>query len=311
MYDIAVSFETVRKCFDKIEALRGISFEMQAGEVFGFIGPNGCGKTTTVRLMLGFYKPKHGTVRIFGSDPASKLSRVGSRIGVMLEQPGIYDYLTAKEYLEFYGGIYRMPSSLLRARTQELLKLVGLSDRANSLLRTYSKGMRQRISMARCMLNEPLLMILDEPFDGLDVESRRIILDILPRLAKERGTAVFVTSHNLAEVEEISSRVAIIKQGRILAVDTIDLLKSRITNSKVLLINLARDYQESEIAKLVPDAEYSRKTLNLKFNLASVNGNQNELLTRLLQAGISINSVSAESTTLEDVYFALTKEAQE
>jgi ABC-2 type transport system ATP-binding protein len=311
MTDVVVEFEAIEKSFKKLQALRDVSFYIQKGEIFGFIGPNGSGKTTTARLLLGFYKPTRGIVRIFGHNPATEFHRVGARVGVMLEQAGMRDSLTAYEYLEYFGGLLRIPPADLQPLARELIQLVGLSDRAHDFLKTFSKGMRQRLCLARCLLNHPRLLVLDEPFDGLDAESRRLILDILPQVSKEQGTAVFVTSHNLAEVEEISDRVAIIKQGRLLAVDKMESLKKQVVNARLLVVNLTHDCTEEEIAQLVPDAEYRRKSRDLVFNLDKINGSQDELLMRLLKSGISINSVVKESASLEDVYFALTKAAQE
>lgn len=307
MSDVIVHFESVDKDFKSLHALRGISFEIKQGEVLGFIGPNGCGKTTTARLILGFYRPTKGIVRVFGKNPVSDFGDIGSRVGVMLEQPGIHERLTANEYLEYFGGLLRMSRENVKPRARQLLSLVGLSDRANSYLGTFSKGMRQRVSLARCLLNHPRLVILDEPFDGLDIESRRIILDIMPVVAKEQGTSVFVTSHNLAEVEEISHRVAIIKHGTILALDDVISLKRCVPRRHVLIVNLARDYPKELIAQVASDAEYAPHTRDLIFNLDSTSGTHDELLMRLLRAGISINSVGGDSTSLEDVYFALTK----
>jgi len=304
---MVVEFESVGKQFKKLKALQAVSFQIMEGEVLGFIGPNGGGKTTTARLMLGFYKPTEGIVRIFGRNPATEFHRIGPLVGAMLEQPGIHDGLTAYEYLQFYGGLFRMSSADCEARSQELLKLVGLSDRASGLLKAFSKGMRQRVSMARSLLNRPRLMILDEPFDALDFESRRIILDLLPRLSKEEGTSVFVTSHNLAEVEEISNRVAIIKQGRIVAIDKMESLRKQVGSSTLLVVSLARDYPKEKLEQLVPHAEYRRKDRTLVFQLDTVNGRQDDLLMHLLKSGISINSVDRQSASLEDVYFELTK----
>lgn len=305
-----VEFNNVDKNFKKLRALRDVSFAIGEGEVFGFVGPNGCGKTTTIRLALGIYKPNRGLVRVFGRNPCTQAHQFGLQVGVMLEQPGMVDDLTADEYLQYFGGILRLPSSVARARSHELLKLLGLSDRAKSLLKTFSKGMRQRLSLARCLLNHPRLIVLDEPFDGLDVESRRMILDILPQVSKEQGATVFITSHNLAEIEELSHRVAIIKQGHIVAMDDMESLRRRAGSARLLVVNLAQDYPPDKIAQLAPGGEYCPQTRDLVFKIDPANGSCDDLLMRLLKSGVSVNSMRTETASLEDVYFALTKEPE-
>jgi len=311
MSRLTVEVEGVARQIDKFWALRGVSFDVEEGEIFGFIGPNGSGKTTTAMLMLGMHRPTRGSIRIFGADPATEFQRIGGRVSVMLEKPGMLDKLTAFEYLEFFGGILGIRPTDLSPRIRELLELVGLSDRARSYVETFSKGMQQRISLARCLLNRPGLMVLDEPFDGLDVESRRVMLDILPWASKEQGTAVFITSHNLAEVEEISDRVAIIKEGRILAIDRMISLRKRVTRPRRLVVNLAEDYPLERISRFARLGEYHRSARNLVFDLDAINGSKSELLMQLLESGISINSFGEESTSLEDVYFAVTRDPLE
>jgi len=301
-----VVFDSVRKGFSKIQALRDASFEMRRAEILGFIGPNGSGKTTAVRLMLGIYAPTQGVVRVSGRNPVNDWSTLGPQIGVSLERPGLADYLTPLEYLEYFGGLFQMRPSVVKQRCEELLESFGLADRATSLLATFSKGMRQRISVARCMLNRPRLMILDEPFDGLDVESRRMILDSLSRLSAEEGTSVFVTSHNLGDVEEISDRVAVIRQGRVLAIGSMEALRDLVRKRRMLVVGLGKRYLREEIAHWMPDAEYDESNNKLLFDLDGCEGKQNQLLMRVLQAGISVESANAEVPTLEDVYLALT-----
>ncbi|MGA2179430.1 MAG: ABC transporter ATP-binding protein [Verrucomicrobiota bacterium] len=305
-----VEFENVDKDFKKLRALRDVSFTIGEGEIFGFVGPNGCGKTTTIRLALGIYKPNRGMVRVFGRNPCTQAHQFGLQVGVMLEQPGMVDDLTADEYLEYFGGIFRLSSTDTRTISRELLKLLGLSDRAKSLLKTFSKGMRQRLSLARCLLNRPRLIVLDEPFDGLDAESRRLMLDILPQVSKKQGTTIFITSHNLAEIEELSHRVAIIKQGHIVAMDDMESLRRRAGSARLLVVNLAQDYPRDKIVQLAPSGEYRTQTHDLVLKIDPSNGNCDDLLKRLLQSGISVNSMRTEIASLEDVYFALTKEPE-
>jgi ABC-2 type transport system ATP-binding protein len=311
MSRLTIELKDVSKQIDKFWALRDVSFDVVEGETLGFIGPNGSGKTTTAMLILGMYRPTSGSILTFGADPAIDFQRIGSRVGIMLEKPGMLSKLTAFEYLEFFGGILGIRSTDLTPRIRELLELVRLSDRARSYVDTFSKGMQQRICLARCLLNRPGLMVLDEPFDGLDVESRRVMLDTLSEASKEQGTAVFITSHNLAEVEEISDRVAIIKDGHIAAIDEIMSLKKRTFRSRRLVVNLAEAYPSNAISRFARLGEYHQSARNLVFDLDTINGSKDELLKQLLESGISINSFGEESTSLEDVYFAVIRDPHE
>lgn len=307
MSQVVVSFIDVEKRFASIRALCGTSFDVHEGEIFGLIGPNGCGKTTTVRLMLGFYKPTSGKVSVCERDPQSHYHEIGQKIGVMLELTGVNDSLTALEYLEYYGVIFDMRRSDVEKMSWELLELVGLTERAHSLLKTFSKGMRQRVSLARCLLNSPRLIVMDEPFDGLDVDSRRKILDVLAKESRENGVTVFLTSHNLAEVDEISDRVAIMKSGQVLAIGNTAELKAALPNRKTVRVVLAKDFTEGEIAALIPDYTYQQSGRTLQFNIESSNGDKNAILSRLIALGLPIASVQDESATLEDLYFEVTK----
>ncbi len=307
--EIVAEFASVWKRFKHIEALRGISFEVHPGEVLSFIGPNGSGKTTTIRHLLGFYRPNMGAVRVFGRNPLTEFSEIGSRLGIMLEQPGLCDNLTASEYLDFYAGLFGICSSVFRQRSRELLELAGLSDRSNSRIGGFSKGMRQRLSLARCLINQPRFLLLDEPFDGIDVETRRYILDLLPRLAHEGGAAVFVTSHNLPEVDRISDRIAIINRGQIVALDRPDSLRHQATGKKCLVITIRNGPigKYLDLMRETSGVGYDANTRQLRMETAEVDLDLDGVLRQLLALEISVSSIREERSTLEDVYFSLTQ----
>ncbi len=290
-----------------------MSFDIFPGEVFSCIGPNGSGKTTAIRHMLGFYKPDRGTVQVFGRDPASQFSEIGPGLGVMLEQPGLCDSLTPSEYLDFYAGLFGIARAQIQQRKNELLKLAGLSGRSEQRIEGFSKGMRQRLSLARCLINHPRLLLLDEPFDGIDVETRRHILDLLPRLAHEGGAAVFVTSHNLPEVDRISDRVAIVKDGRIVALDRPDSLRERATRRRRLVITV-RDGPVDlcmELQRSLPGITYAADTKELRIESGDGAPKSDTVLRLLLARGIGVSSITEERSTLEDAYFALTRGVEE
>ena len=207
----AVQVDNASMSFGLTKAVDALSFSLGAGEVMGFLGTNGAGKTTTIKMILGLLRPTSGSVSVFGGEPADVATR--ARIGYMPEVAYYYPYLNARELLAFYGGICGMDAKSVRRRTDELLASVGLADAAKRPLKTYSKGMLQRAGIAQALLNDPDLLVLDEPFTGLDPLARIHFRELLRGL-KERGKTIFFSSHELGETELLCDRVAIMKQGR-------------------------------------------------------------------------------------------------
>ena len=207
-----VELKEVTRKFDGVNAVDGLTLSLGKGEIMGFLGTNGAGKTTTIKMLIGLLKPSAGRVALFGdgdpSDPA-----VRAKIGYMPEIAYYYPYLNARELLSFYGGICGMDAKTVKARTDELLEAVDLKDAAKRPLKTYSKGMLQRAGIAQALLNDPELLILDEPFTGLDPLARIHFRELM-RSLKEKGKSIFFSSHELGETELLCDRVAIMKKGR-------------------------------------------------------------------------------------------------
>jgi ABC-2 type transport system ATP-binding protein len=199
-------------------ALRGLNLEVNAGEVFGFLGPNGAGKTTTMNVLLGFVPPTSGSASLFGIDVRQPIAR--QRIGYLPELTYYYKFLTAEELLRFYGKIFGLPRAEMDRRITELLKLVELESAAKRPIKSYSKGMQQRVGLAQALINNPDLLILDEPTSGLDPLGRMKVREIIQRL-KNEGKTVFFSSHELGEVETVCDRVAIVHQGELKAVGSV------------------------------------------------------------------------------------------
>ncbi len=193
-------------------ALAGLDLEVNAGEVFGFLGPNGAGKTTTMNVLLGFVPPSSGTASLFGIDVRQPIAR--QRIGYLPENTYYYKFLTAEELLRFYARIFGLNGAGADKRITELLKLVELEHAGKRQIRTYSKGMQQRVGLAQALINNPDLLILDEPTSGLDPLGRMKVREIIQRL-KSEGKTVFFSSHELGEVETVCDRVAIVRQGEL------------------------------------------------------------------------------------------------
>ena len=218
---LAIETHALRKEFGKYAAVRGLDLQVERGEVFGFLGPNGAGKTTSIKMLLGLVKPTSGSASLLGKPITDRSAR--EKAGFLPEHFRFHDWLSGKEFLVLHGQLYGMDRLTLEKRSEELLDLVGLTPFQNNQLRTYSKGMLQRIGLAQALLNYPELVFLDEPTSGLDPVGRRTVRDIIRQL-RQQGTTVFLNSHLLSEVEITCDRVAFIKQGEVLRVSPLSIL---------------------------------------------------------------------------------------
>ncbi len=217
----AIEADLLRKEFGNHVAVRGLTLQVERGEVFGFLGPNGAGKTTSVKMLLGLVKPTSGDARLLGLPISDRHAR--AKAGFLPEHFRFHDWLTAAEFLTLHGQLYSMDARHLARRSEELLELVGLTPFRDKQLRTFSKGMLQRIGLAQALLNQPELIFLDEPTSGLDPVGRRLVRDII-RQSRQEGTTVFLNSHLLSEVEITCDRVAFIKHGEVLRVSPVNTL---------------------------------------------------------------------------------------
>ena len=206
-----LKIQDVTRTFGEVVAVDRLTLSLGKGEIMGFLGANGAGKTTTIKMLLGLLRPSSGKVEVLGGDPSD--ASVRWRIGYMPEIAYYYPYLNARELLSFYGGLCGMDARTIRARTDELLDAVGLADAAKRQLKTYSKGMLQRAGIAQALLHDPDLLVLDEPFTGLDPLARIHFRDLMRRL-RERGKSIFFSSHELGETELLCDTVAIMKDGK-------------------------------------------------------------------------------------------------
>src|SRR5437762_520594 len=222
------------------QAVKGLNLEVFKGEVFGFLGPNGAGKTTTMNVLLGFVPPTAGTASIFGVDVRQPIAR--QRIGYLPELTYYYKFLSAEEILRFYGKIFRIPTAQLEDRIDSVLKLVDLEQARKRPIKTYSKGMQQRVGLAQALINDPDLLILDEPTSGLDPIGRMKVREIIQRL-KQQGKTVFFSSHELGEVETVCDRVAILNAGELKAEGRVhDLVNAHKCNLEQVFLNIV-DYK--------------------------------------------------------------------
>jgi ABC-2 type transport system ATP-binding protein len=239
--DLIIQIEQLRKVFRvgfwgrRVTAVDGLSLDVSRGEVFGFLGPNGAGKTTTIKMLMGLIYPSGGTATLFGrpvGDPAAK-----SKVGFLPESPYFYDYLTSREFLRFYGHLFGLRGRTLDKRVDELLELVGMVHARDLQLRKFSKGMLQRVGIAQALINDPELVILDEPMSGLDPIGRKEVRDLIFRL-KESGKTVMFSSHILHDAEMLCDRVAMIIKGKLVACGQVsDLIEHGTTQEVEMMVD--------------------------------------------------------------------------
>lgn len=225
-----------------VTAIKGLNLEVSEGEIFGFLGPNGAGKTTTIKILMGLIYPTAGNAWILDKEVTD--IDVKNRIGFLPEQPYFYDYLTSLEFLRFYGQLFGLERDELRARMDNLLTLVGLDGASGLQLRKFSKGMLQRIGIAQALINQPDLIVLDEPMSGLDPIGRKEIRDIILRL-KEDGRTVFFSTHIIPDVEMICDRVGILMKGELVNVGRLnEIMDARVKYVEIIARNVSRDVME-------------------------------------------------------------------
>jgi len=276
-------------------AVGGLTLQVQQGEVFGFLGPNGAGKTTSVKMLLGLVAPSAGSAHLLGEPLGSRPVR--ARIGFLPEHFRFHDWLNANEFLTLHGELYGMAKERLRQRIKELLDLVGLAPFEHKLLRTYSKGMIQRIGLAQALLNDPLLVFLDEPTSGLDPIGRRLVRDIIHDL-RQKGTTVFLNSHMLSEVEITCDRVAFIKQGEVLYTSQ---LKSLIDGETSVTIRCSEPDANtlSGLGQLGKNVRADGDTITLTVSEEAAL----PAITRYLVAqGLDVYAITPQRLSLEDLF---------
>ena len=305
MSDLALRIEGLTRDFGSMRAVDGLSLAVPAGTIFGFLGPNGAGKTTTIRMLLGLLEPTAGRAEVLGFDVARHADEVRARTGALLEHTGLYEHLTAEENLEFYGRAARMPRNDRRERIRELLTQMGLYERRGERVHTWSRGMRQRLGLARALLHRPSLALLDEPTAGLDVMASVEVHNDLTSLVASENVTVFLTTHNMAEAEKLCSQVAVIRHGQLLAVGRPDELQAAAGSRTVQVTGgpfesdvLARLRARDDV--LAADEDDGELRLQLRHGASTA-----PLVRLLVECGVAVEEVRRGHASLEDVFVAL------
>jgi ABC-2 type transport system ATP-binding protein len=264
----------------KVEALKGLNLQIEQGEVFGFLGPNGAGKSTTIKCLMGLIKPTSGTATIMGEPIGSEASR--ARVGFLPENPAFYDYLTAEEYLQFVGRSFKMPEPLLIRRSEETLKQLELWDARKRQIRSYSKGMVQRVGLAQVLIHDPAVYILDEPMSGLDPIGRALVKDIILDL-KKRGRAVFFSTHITDDVEKVCDRVGVINKGQLQIVDRVDTILQKGVEGYTVLVTTSDGSREERFVEKADLQSFIEQTTRNKGLINTIEPRRKDMETFFLE----------------------------
>jgi ABC-2 type transport system ATP-binding protein len=310
--DTAFATDGLTRHFGEVVAVDHLTLEVQAGEVFGFLGHNGAGKTTTVRMLNGVLAPTSGTARVLGLAPMEQGPALRRRTGVLTETPSLDERLTGRENLQVYARLYGVPRREIAARVKELMELFQLDDRAEEKAGDYSKGMKQRLALARAFLHRPEILFLDEPTSGLDPVATRLVHDMITHLSHDEDRTVFLCTHNLDEAQKLCDRVAVLEHGKLVALGTPEELASKIGGSQRLELQVARGDEETVLRLLAeaPGVSAHREDgaiVAAGADWAAIPG----LVTSLAAAGVRIYRVAPQEASLEDTYFALQTEKGE
>ena len=289
------------KNFNELKAVDSVNLHVHAGEVLALLGPNGAGKTTIVRMLTTVLRPSSGSACVAGHDVLSDPEKVRSEVGVLTEDHGLYDRMYIKEYLDFFGQIYDMPADEREARIQHLLGKFDLLDAVNRRIGKYSKGMRQKLSLARSLLHSPPVLLLDEPTSAMDPASARLVRNAIKSLRSE-DRAIIVCTHNLAEAEELADKIAIIRSGKIIANGTSEQLKQQLLGPTEYHIQLAGKFNRRSL-QLPQGADLTEKGNDwFRYQVTAPEEINPVLLQNLVSAGFAIVRVEEIKRSLESVY---------
>lgn len=304
----AIRTENLARTFGPVRALDGLSLEVAPGTIFGFLGPNGAGKTTTIRLLLGLLEPTAGHAEVLGLDTRTQADAVRARTGALLDHTGIYEQLSAEDNLDFYGRIWQMPAAVRHTRVREVLTVMGLWERRQDRAGTWSRGMQQKLALARTLLHRPALVLLDEPTAGLDVQAAAAVREALSALVAQEGVTIFLTTHNMAEVETLCQQVVVIRQGRPVAHGRPQDLRAQAGRPQLEVVGcgwneeaLRRLRERPEVAAVRGDD--GRLTVDLQGDPDPA-----ALVALLVRAGAQVQEVRRASASMEQALLQLIAE---
>ncbi len=302
--------ENLQKYFDAVRAVDGISIDVPKGIIFGFLGPNGAGKTTTIRLLLGLLEPTSGRAEVLGLDTRTQADEIRRRSGALLEHTGLYERLSAEDNLDFFGRVWHIPAAQRAQRIQELLTTFGLWERRKDVVANWSRGMRQKLGVARTLMHRPELVFLDEPTAGLDPLASAALREDLSELAQRQGVTVFLTTHNLAEAEKLCQLVAVIREGKLLMIGSPDELRLRRGGHRMEVVG--RGFNENVLSMLRQRPEVAGLEIQDHHIVIDLKGDPDtsDLVRSLVQAGVQVDEVRKGAASLEEVFIESMEEKE-
>ncbi len=300
--------------YNGVHALKDFTLNVNRGEVVALLGPNGAGKTTSIRVLNGLLEPESGSINVLEYDPRQDGAKIRARTGVLTETPALYERLTAWQNLSFFGALSNMTRHEVETRSNHLLEVFNLQQRARDRVETFSKGMKQRLALARALLHEPELLFLDEPTSDLDPEAAKQVQDLILEISGHENRTVILCTHRLYEAEKLCDRVAIMKQGRVAAAGTLDELRTQVfpmlrvdfrTSGKAndILVNILSKMPGANEVKILSDGVVTL-TVNSEDRIP-------DMVNALVKEGAAIKAVEPRHATLEDIYLRLQHTGEE
>ncbi len=307
-----LKIRNLRKLYGNYHALDGLDMEIEEGALYGFVGPNGAGKTTTIKIISGLLMPDAGDVEIDGIDALAQPYRLKEKIGYVPDYFGVYDNLKVSEYMEFFASCYGIEGLTARKRSQTLLEQVGLGDKLDFYVDGLSRGMKQRLSLARALLHEPVLLVMDEPAAGLDPRTRLEFRETVREL-NQQGMTILLSSHLLTDLTELCTDVGIIDGGRMLLTGSVEEIIEKIHTSKPIVITVCDNIQTAlSLLKEHPLVRsISVKEQEILVQFSGSGRQESQLLTELVQSGVHVRGFMREPGSLEAVFMQLTRREEE
>jgi ABC-2 type transport system ATP-binding protein len=312
--DFAIEITGMSKSYRRTRAVRDLTMRVPRGSVYGFVGPNGAGKTTTIRTLATLQRPDSGTIQIEGIDVVADPMHVHDVIGYMPDFFGVYESLTVQEYLDFYGASHNLPGARRRQLCDELLELVNLTDKRHDMVEVLSRGMKQRLGLARCLIHDPQVLLLDEPASGMDPRARIELREILRELGSMNKT-ILISSHILPELSEMCTHIGIIRAGEMIAEGPVGGVIAALTSTAILRVELLNPAAAGAAAEILSscDACGQVEVEGGRLLTAPFGGSEEELsavLQRLVVGGVAVTGFTLDRGSLEDVFLQITDEGE-